>query len=272
MRLYLSFYPFSLLKKVIFGLLVASVLSGCASTKTITYFQPYSPNLDEGVRNIRNVYTPTIKPGDILAITVNGLSSDDRELFNQPYMTSQYSQSGYVTLQPFRGFKVDQSGFIDYPQIGKQKVEGQTTIEVENSLTEQLKEYFVSPIVSVNIANFVISVLGEVGRPAQYVISNNMITLPQALALAGDLTIFGKRDNILIIREEEGKRHFARIDLTDRSMFESPFYYLHAGDVVYVEPRKGRLTSTDRTYQLAPVIISSLSFLMLLINSIIRYK
>ena len=258
-------------KSFIIYFLVYYVLVGCVSTKSIIYFQPIHPTMDEEVTSMLATYTPKIKPGDILSIMVNGLDRDDREIFNPPYTITQYPQTGgFIVLQPIRGFTVDSLGCIDFPQIGKMEVAGLTTNELGVSLTEQLQEFFISPTVSVNIANFIISVLGEVTRPAQYVLSNNQITLPEALALAGDLTIYGKRENILVIREMEGQRFFARVDLTDRSLFTSPYYYLRAGDLIYVEPKKGRLTSTDRTYQLAPILISSLSFLMLLLNTIIK--
>ena len=250
---------------------VCYVLTACVSTKSIVYFQPIHPRIDEEVTSMMAAYMPTIKPGDILSIMVNGLDRDDREIFNPPYSTTQYPQTGgFIVLQPIRGFTVDTLGFIDFPQLGKLEVSGLTTNELEVRLTEQLHEFFISPTVSVNIANFIISVLGEVARPAQYVLSNNQITLPEALALAGDMTIYGKRENILVIREMEGQRFFARVNLTDRSLFTSPYYYLRAGDLIYVEPKKGRMTSTDRTYQLAPILISSLSFLMLLLNTILK--
>jgi len=264
----LAFLSVFRLKKVIFALLACCIFLGCRSTKSITYFQPYSPRTDEVITNMMDVYTPTIKPGDVLSIVVNGLDSQDRELFNLPTTTQNTQSGGYVVLHPFRGFTVDEFGNIEYPQIGTMKVIGMTTNELEKRLTEQLREFFVSPTVSINIANFIISVLGEVNRPAQYVASNNQLTLPQALSLAGDLTIFGRRDNVLLIREKDGERTFARIDLTNRNLFDSPYYYLHAGDVIYVEATKGRFTSTDRTYQLTPILISSLSFLMLLFNFI----
>jgi polysaccharide export outer membrane protein len=102
-------------------------------------------------------------------------------------------------------------------------------------------------------------------RPSVYVIPNETITLPEALGLAGDMTIFGKRDNVLVIRDTNGKKEFGRVNLNNRDLFSSPYYYLHANDVVYVEPSKGRIAQTDRTYQLLPVILSALSFLSIIV-------
>ena len=259
-------------KRIIYSCLACCVFLSCISSKSITYFQPLSPGMDEAVTQMKDVYTPVIKPGDILSITVNSMDRDDRELFNplpSSYtVTSQSQVGGFIILQPIKGFMVDTLGNINFPQIGKIHVSGLTSNDIEITLTDLLQEFVKSPTVSVYIANFIISVLGEVARPAQYVIPHNQITIPEALALAGDLTVFGKRKNVLLIRELEGQRRFARIDLTNRNLFESPYYYLHSGDLIYVEPTKGKLTSTDRSYQIAPVIISSLSFLLLILNTL----
>ena len=261
-----------ILKRIIYGCLVCFVLSSCISSESIAYFQPVNEHNDKTVARIRNTYVPVIKTGDILSITVGSIDKDDREIFNpvpSAYpVTSQSQIGGFVVLQPIKGYMVDKAGDILFPQIGKMHVAGFTSKEVEISLIDHLQQYVKSPTVSVHIANYVISILGEVARPAQYTIPHNQITLPEALALAGDLTIFGKRKNVLLIRELEGERYFTRIDLTKRNLFNSPYYYLHSGDLIYVEPTKGKLTSTDRTYQIAPIVISSLSFLILVLNSI----
>ena len=262
----------SQLKRIVLLFLVCFFLSGCLSTKEITYFQPFNQDADEEVMRLRSAYTPEIKTDDVLSIAVYGLDRDDREIFNPlpSTITLQNYNTSFVMLPPINGFTVNNAGDILFPQLGEVRVAGLTTKEVELKLTEQLQPLIKSPMVTVHIANFFISVLGEVARPAQYVVPHNQITLPEALALAGDMTIYGKRTNVLIIREIEGRRHFARVNLTDRSIFRSPYFYLRTGDVIYVEPTKGKLTATDRTYQLAPIVISSLSFLLLIINTIIK--
>jgi len=262
----------SQLKQIVYGSIICCMLSSCLSTKDITYFQPTNQSRDEVITNIRTLYTPVIKTGDILSITVNSLDKDDREIFNPlPASLPHYSQlSGFVVLQPIKGFAVDSVGKIVFPQIGEIKVAGLTTKDVETLLTKSLQEFVKSPTVSVYIANFIITVLGEVAHPAQYVIPHNRITLPEALALAGDMTIYGNRKTVYIIRETGGEHIHARVDLTNRSLFRSPYYYLHSGDLIYIEPTKGKLTSTDRAYQMSPIIISSLSLLLLIINTIIK--
>jgi polysaccharide export outer membrane protein len=262
----------SRLKRFVWGCIVCCILSGCLSTKEIIYFQPFGSDLDEELIRVRSAYTPEIKPGDVLSITVSGLDRDDRELFNPMPSTilMQNFNASFVTLPPINGFTVNSSGEILFPQLGEVRVAGLSTQEVELKLIELLQPLVKSPMVTVHIANFIISVLGEVARPAQYIVPHNRVTLPEALALAGDMTIYGNRTNVMIIRDVEGQRQFARLNLTDRSIFRSPYYYLRAGDLIYVEPTKGKLTATDRTYQLAPIIISSLSFLLLIVNTIIK--
>ena len=252
--------------------LAGCALCGCRSTKSITYFQPVSPEMDAMVTISSTAYTPVIKSGDILSINVGGLSEKDSEMFNPMTMThTGSSQSvGIIMPQPITGFIVDEEGFISLPLIGRISVGGLKSREVEAKLSEQLQHYIKSPTVRVRIANYIISVLGEVSRPAQYVIPNERINLPEAIALAGDLTVYGKRNNILIIRELNGERHFARLDITKREIFGSPYFYLHSGDILYVEPTTGKLTSTDRAYQLTPIIISSLSFLIMIFTSFIK--
>jgi len=262
----------SRLKQIIYGSIAFCVFSGCISSKSITYFQPLSPKMDKMVTNMQPVYMPVIKSGDVLSITVHGLDKDDREIFSPlSAPVSQYLQiTSFVVLPTITGFTVDPEGNIVLPQVGKIKVAGFTTKEIEIHLTEQLQQFIKSPMVSVHVANYIITILGEVARPAQYVIPHNQITIPEALALAGDLTIYGKRNNVLIFRELNGQRHVGRVDLTKRDMFDSPYYYLYSGDMIYVEPTSGRLTSSDRIFQVSPLIISSLTFLLLIISTIIK--
>jgi len=265
-------YAVSFIRQILSAWLVMCVFSSCLTTKDITYFQPINQAMDEIVTTTKPLYTPVIKPGDILSITVNSLDKDDREIFNPlPASEAYHTQiGGFVVLQPVKGFTVDSVGKIDFPQVGIMSVAGLTTKEVELKLTRHLQEFVKSPTISVYIANYVISILGEVARPAQYVIPHNRITLPEALALAGDLTIYGNRKTVLIVREAKEERSFARVDLTNRKLFRSPYYYLHSGDLIIVEPTKGKLTSTDRIYQMSPIIISSLSLLLLTINTLLK--
>jgi polysaccharide export outer membrane protein len=247
-------------------------MSACVSTKKITYFQPASPELDEVISKIEETYTPQIKEGDILSITVSSLSKEANEMFNPISQVLNYTSQGVGTIapNPVIGHTVDAVGNISLPLIGSVYVKGLTSKELSVKLITELQRYLESPTVIVRIANYTVSVLGEVVRPAVYTIPNEQITLPEALAMAGDLTIYGKRNNILVVREFDGFRQFARIDITRRDIFTSPFYYLRTGDMIYVEATSGRLTATDRTYQLAPIIINSLTLGVLIFTTFLK--
>jgi polysaccharide export outer membrane protein len=262
----------SFIKKVFWCGIICSLMSACISTKKITYFQPVSPELDEVISKIEETYTPRIKEGDILSITVSSLSKEANEMFNPITQILNYTTQtvGTIAPNPILGYTVDAAGNIALPLLGNVQVKGLTSKDLSVKLAEQLQQYLESPTVVVRIANYTVSVLGEVARPAMYTMPNEQITLPEALALAGDLTIYGKRENILIIREIEGTRQFARIDVTNRDVFTSPFYYLRSGDVVYVEATSGKLLSIDRTYLLAPIVINSLTLGVLIISTFLK--
>jgi polysaccharide export outer membrane protein len=260
------------IKKVFWCGALCLLMSACMSTKKITYFQPASREMDEVISKIEETYTPRIKEGDILSITVSSLSKEANEMFNPVTQILNYNAQtvGTIAPQPALGYTVDAAGNILLPMLGSVQVSGLTSRELSVKLMAQLQQYLKSPTVIVRIANYTVSVLGEVARPAIYTIPNEHITLAEALALAGDLTIYGKRNNILIIREVEGVRQFARVDITKRDIFTSPFYYLRSGDVIYVEATSGKLTSTDRTYQLAPIIINSLTLCVLILSTFLK--
>ncbi|WP_240163741.1 polysaccharide biosynthesis/export family protein [Spirosoma taeanense] len=216
-------------------------------------------------------YAPKIQPGDVLSVQVSSLNQEASSFFN-PYTSFaiadrsvQPSASTSTTpLPPQNGYLVDNNGFIELPVLGKVNVSGQTVAQVKEQLRESLKEFLKEPTVNIRSLNFRISVMGEVTRPSLFTIPNEQITLLEALSLSGDITIYGRRDNVLLIREENGKRTFARIDLTRRDLFNSPYYYLHPNDVLYVEPGRARAATADRTNQLLPIVLSGLSFLAII--------
>jgi polysaccharide export outer membrane protein len=251
-------------------LLTATLLCSCVSRKDITYFQPVDPSSDNMVARVSQSYVPRIKPGDVISVTVSSISPEASTMFNPlPQQSMNINQNAGSTVQaPVVGYPVDEGGMVTLPILGEVKAVGMTAKEFAGDITRRLDGYLQSPTVLVRIANYQISVLGEVARPALYTITNETVTLPEALAMAGDATVFGKRTAVLIIREtQDGQRQFARVDLTGRELFDTPFYYLHSGDIVYVEPVAGRATSSDRTLQLVPMIISSLSMLLLIFNT-----
>jgi polysaccharide export outer membrane protein len=245
------------------------LLMNCVSSKQVTYFQGNASQPDSLTIGIR--YIPKVQPGDVLSVQVSSLNPEASSFFN-PYTAIAVADRGgqpttaaaTTALPLMNGYLVDDGGFIELPVVGKINVKNQTAAQVKDRIRESLKEYLKEPTVNVRNLNFRISVMGEVVRPALYTIPNEQITLLEALSLSGDATIFGRRDNVLVIREENGKRTFARVDLTRRDLFSSPYYYLHPNDVVYVEPGRARAATADRTNQLMPILLSALSFLAII--------
>jgi len=233
-------------------------MTSCVSPKSIVYFQGDSTRYI--TQEIAHKYTPTIQPNDILSIVVGSLNTEANEVFNAPNTfttasTNYSSTSGGARVQPL-GYLVNSDGSIEIPLIGKVNVGGLRTTDAADTIRIRLLNYLKEPSVIVRNLNFKVSVLGEVARPAVYVIPDEKITLPEILSLAGDLTIYGKRSNVMIIREENGQRQYARVDLTSREIFGSPFYYAHKNDIIYVEPIKTRINATDRNVQLVPIVTS----------------
>lgn len=247
--------------------------TSCIDQREITYFQSNPAMGDSLEMAITQKYTARIQPGDILGIYVSSLSPEASAMFN-PYLAAQAANTGssnIATTAPVAatGFLVDEDGNIILPLVGKIKLAGETTKSATDIITSKLDTYLQHPTVNIRILNFKISVMGEVARPAVYTVANERITLTEALTLAGDLTIYGKRNNILIVRDNNGKKEFKNVDITKRAIFNSPYYYLHPNDVIYVEPGRGKTTATDRTVQLAPIVISAITLITVLLTNIL---
>jgi len=240
-------------------LLVISMmlLISCASREKIVYFQGNSTEFEQASN-----YTPTFQPDDQLLITVSALDFEATTPFNQ---VSYYSQS----QDPLRRqtYLIDKNGEIDYPVLGKLKLAGLTRKEAIDMMKSRLKEYIVDPGVNIQIANFKITVLGEVSHPGTYSLENERITILEALGLAGDLTINGVRNNVLVIREVTENKKFYRVDLTSERVMDSPVYYLKQNDVVYVEPNKAQINSS--TYSRNTSVIISIASLIITVISVL---
>ena len=228
------------------------------------------------MQEITQKYIPTIQPNDILSIVVGSLNAEANEVFNTPNLftttSTNYSTTGGSKMQPL-GYLVDNDGSIEVPLVGKVRIGGLRTTDAADTIRIRLKHYLKEPSVIVRNLNFKVSVLGEVKLPAVYVIPDEKISLPEVLSLAGDLTIYGSRSNVMIIREENVKREYARIDLTSREIFNSPYYYIHKNDVIYIEPVKSKMLDTDsriRTVPLIATIVGGISTLGILILNITK--
>lgn len=216
------------------------LLCSCASTKNVAYFQ----NADQiDFEQSRMLYDAKIMPKDILSITVSTSNPDAAKPFNLSVPTT-YSESNrnlYTTGQ-LQSYLVDNDGHIDFPIVGTLKVGGLTKSDCEQLIRSKIIPYLnknENPIVTVRMTNYKISVLGEVNRPGMFTVNNEKINILEALAQAGDLTIWGVRDKVKLIREDAtGKKEMHVLNLNDASIINSPYYYLQQNDIVYVEPNK----------------------------------
>lgn len=217
---------------------VAVFFTACTSTKKILYLQDVVPLKQQ---EIEQKYEVIIHSDDLLAIMVNSRDPELALLFNMPMVTYQLG-SNSTGQQRVLGYLVDTNGDIDFPILGKIHVEGLTRMQLTELVKNKLIEgdLIKDPIVTVQFLNFKVSVMGEVGRPGSFTISGDRITLLEALSMAGDLTIYGRRDRVGVIRENNGKRTILFHDLRSAEIFNSPCYYLQQNDIVYVEPNKAK--------------------------------
>ena len=216
------------------------LLTSCGSTKDVAYFQN-SEYFDS--ESSKYLYDARIMPKDVLTITVSTVHPEAAVPFNLTVPTpfSQNTRSTYS--QPMlQNYLVDNNGFIDYPIIGSINVGGLTKSACEKLIHDKIMPYMnanENPIVTVRMSSYSISVLGEVNRPGSYQVGREKINVLEALAQAGDLTIYGVRDKVKLIREDAtGRKEIHTLNLNDANIISSPYYYLQQNDIVYVEPNK----------------------------------
>jgi polysaccharide export outer membrane protein len=250
---------------------VAILSIGCGSTKNVPYFQDVALIGNSDLANTAKFAEPVIQSDDILSISVFTLDPITNMIVNQVSSQALSSASGSsVSLNatpPSSGFLVDKNGEIDLSLVGKVRVLGLTTFEARDLIKSKASQVYNNPNVQVRFANFKVTVLGEVSRPASYVLPNEKVSVLDALGLAGDLTIYGRRENVILIRDKEGRKEFARLNLNTKEIFNSPYFYLKQNDVIYVEPNKGKAASLNasRTQTIA-LIGTGLTVLIALIS------
>lgn len=238
-------------------------LTGCTSYKQVPYLQDVETL--QAIEEIQTMYDAKILPKDLLTITVNTSDPEAAAPFNLTVQTAiDASRTNVLTQQQtLQQYLVDNEGNIDFPIIGMIHVGGLTKNEAENLIKEKLKPYLKEvPIVTVRMVNYKISVLGEVAHPGTFIVNNEKVNLFEALAMAGDMTIWGKRDNVKLIREDEsGNRDIIVLDLNRADIVKSPYYYLHQNDILYVTPNKTKAMNSS-TGQTTSLWVSATSILV----------
>lgn len=216
------------------------LLSSCASRKDIVYYNKMITIKDTLNKVATRNYEPKFKSDDLLTITVTAPDLEAAVPFNliAPPLNTLAAAAERLP------YLVDNKGYIEFPIIGHFKIEGYTREEIVKKLTEEIKKYIDNPTVNIKILNFKIGINGEVNKPGIYTIASERITLLDAISLGGDLTVYGRRDNVLILREVNGVKTMNRVDLTKTDFINSDFYYLSQNDQIYIEPNKTRINSS----------------------------
>jgi polysaccharide export outer membrane protein len=262
------FFP---LNSFILFYIFALFCTSCVDTKQTTYFNNIpDSNLPDQNANLE----PVIQKGDLLSISVSSVNTESTTIFNTvnaPTTGSQFSSNALA--QPV-GYLVSQDGTIDFPMLGNMAVAGMTKLALKNLIAKSLedKKLLFDPVVTVRYLNFHVTVLGEVNRPGDVTISNEQVTILEALGLAGDMTIYGKRDNVLLLRKENGQKIVRRLNLNSEKVLTSPYYYLKSNDVVYVQPNRNKVGSVSETRQWAPIILSALSLVVIIAQYVAFHK
>jgi polysaccharide export outer membrane protein len=246
-------------------LILLLAFSSCAK-RNLVYFSDIDSNSGYNVK-ISSSVDPEIQPDDLLKITVSSLSQESNLLFNAGILTAAGTNT--VSTSPLNeGYLVDKNGEINFPVLGKIKIGGLTKDEAVEEVSFRLKEYVKDPIVNIRFMNFKVTVIGEVNKPSTFTVPTEKITILEALGLAGDMTVYGKRENVLVIRDKAGLRSVNRINLNDKSILDSPYYYLTQNDVVYVEPDKMKAVQANVNPNRTQFITIASSILVaLIINS-----
>lgn len=216
------------------------MMQSCVSYQDIVNYQTEMPDTTDFIK------PPVIKiqSNDVLDIKVFSSDVSTAAPFNLGPVDYNWTFGNLESLQ-LNGYLVDSQGYIDFPVLGQIKVGGLNTSEAKNEILSKLKSYLKDPVVNIRFLNFRITVTGEVRNPGSFTIVNERISLPEALSRAGDLTSYANRSNILIVREENGKRSFKRIDLQSASVFQSEYFYLKQNDLIYVEPLQAKTGDID---------------------------
>lgn len=246
---------------------VTLLLQSCISHESLLNYQAGNQlpiNEPIPITNPKNIH---IQINDVLDIKVHSQDLVTAAPFNL-LPTSGNMNVNDPNLYQLQGYLVDENGAIDFPVLGKIMVMGKTKEEVKNLLVEQLKTYLKNPVVNIRFLNFKITVSGEVNRPGAFQVYNERITLSEIITMAGDLTDYANRTNILIVREIDGERTFGRIDMNASNFFVSNYYYLQQNDFIYIEPLPAKRGAVrDNSNKILPFVSAVVSIAALLISA-----
>jgi polysaccharide biosynthesis/export protein len=256
-------------KYLFLSIFLITFLSSCLNTKKIAYFSDVK---DSSLIASKGGLEPIIQKKDILSISVSSLSNEATIIFNTPNLPITPSAQIGNNEPQTAGYLVSQDGTIKFPILGNLPAAGLTQKQLENNITQLLadKKLLFDPIVTARFLNFRVTVLGEVARPGVINVPSEQISILEAIGEAGDLTIYGLRDNVILIRQEGETKLVKRLNLNSSDVLQSPYYFLKSNDIVYIEPGKAKVAASDRTQQLLPIIFSGISVIVVLLTSLLK--
>ena len=268
------FSPATFFKGLAF-LFIAGFAGSCVSPKKLTENAVYFRNTSDSALNATALsYEATIQKGDILYIGVLTANEASSQLFNQQnFYAGAATGAANIASNPAIGYLVDENGMISFPTVGQISVSGMKKTVLSEMLTKKVREYVSDAVLSVRVLNFKVTVLGEVANPGSFSIPSERVNILDVIGLAGDLTVFGRRDNVRIIREVNGKLESGIIDLNQGQVFSSPYYYLRQNDIVYVEMNNRKMVNADQTNSRnLSLALGALSAISLIITLATRFN
>lgn len=250
--------------------LIVMLLASCSTTKNVKYFEDIPDSVKFKTVNRIAFTDPVIQTDDILSIVIQTSDPQTSHIMNQGVAISN-SASG-ASAAAISGYLVDKNGNVELPLIGLVKLAGLTTEQARDVIRTKTESLYKTPTVQVRFANFKVTVMGEVNRPSTYTMPNEKVTILDAIGLAGDLTIYGRRDNIEVGRTNaEGKQVIARLNLNSTDIFQNPYFYLKQNDWIYVEPNKAKIATTDAAKSRTTALITSaISLTVIIIARLIK--
>ena len=243
-----------------------SLLSSCASTKSVLYFQDIN---ETEIEKLTTAYEAVIKKDDRISIIVSGPDKSVVAPYNLSLSESQNGSGSYDPERSILSYLVDSRGDINFPILGTIHVEGMTRNELVDYLTKEIGKDVKDPIVYVAFKNYKISILGEVRNPGTYTMDSEKINILQAIAKAGDLNLTAKRDGILLLREENGKIEHYSIDLKKSDLLNSPYFFLQQNDILYIPPSTGRVATATNSVGVWTTMVTSVATTLALVTTVL---
>ena len=255
---------------LLFIFFIGIFFSSCTTSKHIVYFENVK---DTTFYSTQTIADYPIKPNDILSIAISSRNQEVDLEWNPHIRNSIRSTTATGQSSEPGGYLVSSDGTVHLPFLGKINAVGLTQDQLKYNITNMIlsKKLLIEPLVEIRYLNFEVTVLGEVARPTVITINSDKISMLKALGLAGDLTIYGKRENVLLVREEMGVKKTRHINLNSADFFNSPYYYLQPNDVVYVAPNRVRMIQATTNPNILPIILSSLSLAVIVADRLLRY-